>query len=779
MESKDTLRGRLARARAETIRSGRVVLGMPVLLRAMEVASWFLLAAVLSGGRIFGSYAPFGVALVGGAGSGINAACALLGSVLGYLTLHEFVDGLRYVSAAILTFSVAFAFCDTGLYRKVWTMPLAAALMNGCTGIVYLSREGWRTADVIFFVLEMCLTAVGAYGFRTVLSGNGKKDSAEHRTGAALLLGTVLISLSEFYLLEDISLGGGLAAAAVLSCAWQAGAGSGAVAGVVFGIAMDFAAEGIPLYAMAFGAAGLAAGLCRGGRRLSSAVVFVLADAAAVLWTWNSGPSKAILYEVFGGSMLFLMLPESVLRTLGAQLLREEDGYTDERRRDCVQKKLEASAQAFHALYESLRGTFRGRAANTEDAAVIFDRAADRICRRCALRGTCWDRDYVTTFNALNDATQAMLDRGRGEAGDFPNHFSSRCARFPAFLGAVNEELSAFLCRKQYNNRIRDSREAVCRQYEQLSEVLHNAAEELGQELTPDPVRQRRLRQHLTVLGLEGDAAVFYDQAHRLRAEISGSACQRLEAKEELDTIMSLMGVPMRREEGDRGERLVLIQAEPLMAIAGIAAKKKDGETVSGDAGTWFKRPDGRLYVLLCDGMGSGAAANRESSLAVRLLEQFLQAGVETEHALVILNSALALKGEEDGGFTTVDLLEMDLFTGECAVFKFGAAPTYIRKGAAVQRIAGSSLPAGLTARGEVRPDCTRLRLGPGDCVLMVSDGICGTQDDTWLRRRLEDFQGSSPKDLVRTLITDGPGEGATDDRTALMICLTKRGQEK
>lgn len=86
--------------------------------------------------------------------------------------------------------------------------------------------------------------------------------------------------------------------------------------------------------------------------------------------------------------------------------------------------------------------------------------------------------------------------------------------------------------------------------------------------------------------------------------------------------------MPTRAEAGE--ESLTLIQLEPLMAVAGVAARKKDGETVSGDAGTYFKREDGTLYVLLCDGMGSGPGAGRESSLAVRLLEQFLMAGVET-----------------------------------------------------------------------------------------------------------------------------------------------------
>ena len=127
------------------------------------------------------------------------------------------------------------------------------------------------------------------------------------------------------------------------------------------------------------------------------------------------------------------------------------------------------------------------------------------------------------------------------------------------------------------------------------------------------------------------------------------------------------------------------------MAVAGVAARKKDGETVSGDVGTYFKGPDGSLYVLLCDGMGSGPAANRESALAVRLLEQFLKAGVETEHALVTVSSALALRGEEAGGFTTVDLLQVDLFTGRGAVYKLGAAPTYVRHDGQVRRLTGGN----------------------------------------------------------------------------------------
>ena len=210
------------------------------------------------------------------------------------------------------------------------------------------------------------------------------------------------------------------------------------------------------------------------------------------------------------------------------------------------------------------------------------------------------------------------------------------------------------------------------------------------------------------------------------------------------------------------------------MAVAGVAARKKNGETVSGDAGTYFKRADGKLYVLLCDGMGSGPDANRESSLAVRLMEQLLQAGVAARQALVTLSSALALRGEDTGGFTTVDLLQVDLFTGEGELLKMGAAPTYVRKGESVQRFTGTSLPAGLTAGTAPPLDQFSLRLSPGDCVLMVSDGVCGTGDDQWVRERLASFRGDSPKELARDLISQSPQE-ATDDRTALVIRLERR----
>lgn len=660
------------------------------LVAMAELGIHLLLAAVLAGAVVFGGRAPLGVAFVAAAGSGLFGGAALVGTCFGSLTALDFSDGLRYSSAAILTFAVHFAFCDWKVLRRPWAMPMVAGGLTAFTGCIVQAQAGWQLEGTAYLILETALVGTAAWAFRGALAPmvRRKRDrpsAAARRVGPLALLCACLTAIAP----------------------------------------MEF--FGVPMLA----------------------VVGV------------------------GACVLAFFAPEWVLGWFGMHSVPE--AAADFRAQRLVQQKLERTAQAFRTLCDSLRSAFRAPD-NDNDVATVFDRAAGRQCRACTLRDRCWKTDYNTTFNAMNDATPAMVERGKAEKGDFPRHFADRCIHFPEFVAAVNEELTALFYRRQYNARIRESRAAVCRQYAQLSDLLGEAAAELSRELTPDVIGDRRLRQRLAELKLDVRAAVYRDGRGLLRVEAEGPQCAALTRPSRINDLSAVLGVPLRVElEGENA--VSLIQQEPLMAVAGVAARKKTGETVSGDAGTYFKRHDGKLYLLLCDGMGSGPDANRESTLAVRLLEQLLQAGVAAPRALTTLSSALALRGEETGGFTTVDLLQLDLFTGEGELFKLGAAPTYIKKGGEVQRLTGKSLPAGLAEGESAALDRFSLRLAPGDCVLMISDGVCPGPEDAWLRGRLAQFDGTSPKDLARELVTQDRKD-ATDDRTALVIRVERRTQK-
>ena len=116
-----------------------------------------------------------------------------------------------------------------------------------------------------------------------------------------------------------------------------------------------------------------------------------------------------------------------------------------------------------------------------------------------------------------------------------------------------------------------------------------------------------------------------------------------------------------------------------------IALRPKEGETLCGDQAASFET-GGAACLLLSDGMGSGEAAHREAAMTVRLLKQFLQAGVEPLPALKTLNTALLLRCREGAGFTTIDLLRLARSTGEAALYKYGAAPSYLKRGTAARR---------------------------------------------------------------------------------------------
>ena len=146
-----------------------------------------------------------------------------------------------------------------------------------------------------------------------------------------------------------------------------------------------------------------------------------------------------------------------------------------------------------------------------------------------------------------------------------------------------------------------------------------------------------------------------------------------------LEKLSAVVGVRLclPNELPDGCSCMTLLEAEPLAVSVGIAALKKRGEKVSGDRGSYFKTDSGVLCVILSDGMGTGSEAAKESAEIVGILEKFLRSGADPAVAMKLLNSVMLLRGGDDSwGYATVDLMCVDLFSGETCFYKYGAAPS-------------------------------------------------------------------------------------------------------
>ena len=360
-----------------------------------------------------------------------------------------------------------------------------------------------------------------------------------------------------------------------------------------------------------------------------------------------------------------------------------------------LRERLKLSADALRSLCDTFSSGTAPK--KEENPAVVFDRAAEVVCRGCALRDLCWNKEYISTFNAFNDATPALLARGRAEPEDFAPYFANRCIHFPQLLSAISTEVTALLLRRQYRRQLDAERQRTRGQYVQLGELVAQAmaAEE------PAP-RQGREMAHDVALG----------------------------------------------------------------------SAPKEGQRVCGDSLTYFRGGQGKLFLLLSDGMGSGREAQRESQMTLRLVEQFLTAGIEAGPALRTVNTALNLRGDEQGSFTTIDLLQADLQGREAVLYKYGAAPTYVKRQGSVRRLTGAALPAGLQDTAAV-PTPARFPLEENTFLLMVSDGVADSGDDQWLQDLLAGWQGDDPNVLVSLVLRECyQRRKGDDDRSAMCLYL-------
>ena len=660
----------------------------PARLLAMGIR--FFLTAALTATRTPGGYAPFALGCAAACGPGAEGIAALLGAGVGALLFLEFSEALPFLAVAVLIFTTEAAFQGLRLLEGPLFHPLAGAGLFLAVNGIYVLQAITPLRHLAPCLAGAVLVGISAWYYQPLLQAGQERMEPD---SLLFLAGSVALAFGDVEL-AGVSAGRALLCLLLLYTAYQRGGTAGAAAGLCGGLAADLCAgEGGVLFAGAYGLAGLLAGSRDSSRRGWAALLFLTGVTLAALPAESPMP---LLVEAAVGAGIFLLLPG---RIFGGKRVKRGEGAQFPAALEGMRAQLTRLSAALRDLYDSM-----GRAApvsSEENPAVVFDRAAEKECRGCALCQFCWQKEYTSTFNALNDATPFLLERGRALPKDFPGYFADRCIHLPDFLTAINGELSAYLLRRQYRRQLEETRRSARGQYAQLSELLTATAAGLGE-----------------VQATAGTA----------------------------DTVCRV----------------------------GAALRPKEGETVCGDTVTSFRTEGGLFCLLLSDGMGSGEAARRESALTCRLLEQFLQAGIEPEAALKTLNSAMALRGAETGSFTTIDLVTCRPETGELAFYKYGAAPSYLKKGGTVRRITGGTLPAGLRG-GTVSPDVTRAALEPGSFAVMVSDGVADPGRDEWLQNLLAGWDGDDPQILAGLILSESVRrEDLQDDRGVQVLYLDR-----
>lgn len=195
-----------------------------------------------------------------------------------------------------------------------------------------------------------------------------------------------------------------------------------------------------------------------------------------------------------------------------------------------------------------------------------------------------------------------------------------------------------------------------------------------------------------------------------------------------------------------------------------ICARSRKKESANGDRCLAFAGNGCRFYVLLCDGMGTGQGAAGEADSTASLLRGMLQAGMPPQYALGAINSQLALR--QMAGAVTIDLAEIRLDTGQAAVYKWGAAPSWLLCRGKPRQVGSPSPPPGLGMDGTGQ-SVSRLNLSRGEMLILISDGV--SSPENLMNSAFE--MDPDPARMAEALLRNLP-EGS-DDATAAAIILS------
>ncbi len=651
---------------------------------------------------------------------------------------------------------------------------VAAALGALIIGLYYAIAGGFQYYDLFAAVFAVIFCPVAVMVYAVSLGERGRIAWLTHLSEAALLLSLVFAARTVTFL--SFPLSPMVALFVALYVSHTRGIVQGSAAAVLGGLAFA------PIHAPAFL---LAALIYLFFKKLEhEGVAVLLACVAGLAWS----------VYVAGAGMLLILVPTFLLA--GTAFTATQRLLLHEKRTDSEETEEESRRTVFPwdgARYQDSNDRFRGisdafsslsevfynlsdrfRRPGTLDLRRICDDSFDAFCADCPNKTVCWGLEYSATLATTNELISHLHTRGRVSEEQIAEHLRHRCARMEGILAQINRECARLTGEMLRNNRT----EIFAMDYEAAAAIINDALEEDDGEYRFDPALERRVTEYLGDAGVRADGVTVYGKRRR---RILIRAANLEHAKVTAETLRSDLGEMCASELGEatfeveNGVSTMILQAKQKLAVTGAQSNVSADGGVSGDTVNLFSNKKEYFYALISDGMGSGREAALTSGLCSVFLEKMLRAGNRAGTSLKMLNNMICSRGADSTRecSSTVDLLELDLMTGEGTFIKSGAAPSFVVRGNMVQRLQAGTVPIGIICTLDAQT--TTFELREGDTVVMISDGIMESDPDCkWLTGYLTSSAEHTPEQIVADICNHAANGVKHDDCSAVALKIAK-----
>ncbi len=442
--------------------------------------------------------------------------------------------------------------------------------------------------------------------------------------------------------------------------------------------------------------------------------------------------------------------------------------------------RIERYAESFRQLAEIFREMpEKKERLNEDDIQEIFETVREKVCASCGRKQVCWIREQEKTWKLVYRLLQAIED-GQEQISDSEKDFYRFCVKGRTF----REELERGFLRARLNmlwaNRMMENRAAVAGQLQQTATIIKEIACTAYQAEPLQGNLEQKLKMNLRLHRVMVKEIGILRNVTGHPEMILTLSCRKGNVPVSLvaDILTEVYGRPMVPERDSRvmvGKdwcSIHFVEETRYYMLTGCATEKCSGQSSSGDNYAILNSNHGQVIMAISDGMGKGVEASQESQTIIELVEQFLEAGFTAETAVKMIHSSMVLQ-RGVRRYSTLDLLEINLYQGKSRLLKVGAAATFIRREHEVEVIHSTSLAMGMLREADVETE--EVRLENGDMVFMISDGVLDAlpprEGENLLKYFIENLTNDNPAQSAQILmdqVLEFCQEGILDDMTIL-----------
>ena len=721
---------------------------------------------------------PFGLSFAAGATLTYTPAAAI-GVFLSYFIPALDTGGFRYIAAMLAVIAIKLLLSG---YKRLTENPVFLSficlLASFLTSAVTLSGLNFSFLNVL---AESLLAAGGTFFIsrccRSVSKAAGGLN-ADELVSLFASLGIILTGINSFNF-NGISLGHILGITLILTAAKYGGTLSGAVCGTTVSLSLILSRTSGEI-AVIYAFVGLIAGVFSSfGKYIQVAVPLIFSLVGSII-TGNPILIAATVIESALGSALFLALP----RRLSVNISRLFSVYpklvTPDGFKRSLSMKLNVAASALCDVSETVEQVSAELSKiNSPDFGTVITAIEQDACAGCKLRVHCWESRRDSTVEAILGMTKAIKEGSRTPENGAPEEFRGRCLRVSQVANAAYKRYSDYTSRIAAENRIDEVRSVVSDQFDGISYMLTELANDLEKDGKFDNSTAAKASASLKNLGINTEECTCkIDKFGRMSLE--------MKVKKQSDTVinklqvMKLLSIVCERDfdppaintAGD-SVFITLNEHAAIRVDVGVEQKCASDSAMCGDAYRYFFDGRGHFIMILSDGMGTGGRAAVDGAMASGLMSRLIKAGFGYDCSLRILNSSMLFKSTDES-LATVDIASIDLFTGQVELYKAGAAPTLIRRSGRTGKAVSTSLPAGILR--EISFDKAVIKCKIGDIVVLMSDGASFEGTD-WIKGEIENWSDGTAEELAERICEGAKrrrSDNHLDDITVMTAILKK-----